>query len=126
DARINAIGTPAAPIVFTSDQPEGGRNVGDWGGIVLNGRAPTNCLADGSCLAEGLTGVVFGGPEANDTNGALSYVRIEFDGRQVAPDNALDVLSLNGVGRSTVVNHVQTNVGFDDCIEWFGGTVNAK
>src|SRR5688572_18360112 len=41
-ARLNAIGTAAQPIVFTSDQPIGNRNRGDWGGLIINGRAPVN------------------------------------------------------------------------------------
>jgi hypothetical protein len=37
-AKLNAIGTKEAPIVFTSDQPPGQRARGDWGGIIINGR----------------------------------------------------------------------------------------
>jgi hypothetical protein len=40
--RLNAIGTREQPIVFTSDQAVGTRGRGDWGGIILNGRAPVN------------------------------------------------------------------------------------
>jgi hypothetical protein len=40
--RLNALGTREQPIVFTSDQPVGFRNRGDWGGIIINGRAPVN------------------------------------------------------------------------------------
>jgi len=125
DAKLNAAGTAAAPIVFTSDQPEGSRGVGDWGGVVFNGRAPTNCPG-GSCLAEGLVGVFFGGTSMNDSSGVLSYARIEYAGVEVAPDNELDAVAFNAVGRGTIVNHVQANVAFDDCFAWFGGTVNAK
>ncbi|MFM7736024.1 MAG: dockerin type I repeat-containing protein, partial [Alphaproteobacteria bacterium] len=64
DSKINAVGTAAAPIVFTSDQSPGARAPGDWGGIVLNGRAPVNCPG-GECLAEGLSGTPFGGAEPN-------------------------------------------------------------
>ena len=40
--RLNAIGTREQPIVFTSDQPVGTRARGDWGGLIINGRAPVN------------------------------------------------------------------------------------
>jgi len=127
DAKLNAAGTPAAPIVLTSDQPVGSRNVGDWGGIVLNGRAPTNCPGPGGlCFAEGLTGVHFGGTLPGDSSGIVTYVRIEYAGVEVAPDNVLDAFMLNAVGRGTILHHVQTNVAFEDCFEWFGGTVDAN
>ena len=40
--RLNAIGTREQPIVFTSDQPVGAASRGDWGGLIINGRAPVN------------------------------------------------------------------------------------
>src|SRR5690606_6823908 len=38
-SRLEAAGTADQPIVFTSSQAEGSRNRGDWGGIVLLGKA---------------------------------------------------------------------------------------
>src|SRR5262249_37822581 len=76
-SKINAAGSPANPIIFTSDQPNGSRGIGDWGGIVINGFAPANCPA-GSCLAEGLTGVEFGGSNPDDSSGIIEYARIEY------------------------------------------------
>ena len=67
--RINAIGTAAAPIVFTSDQPIGQRGRGDWGGIIINGRAPIN-FGSGEAAGEGDTGV-YGGTDPNDNSGIL-------------------------------------------------------
>lgn len=125
DSKINAVGSAAAPIVFTSDQSPGSRLPGDWGGLVINGRAPVNCPG-GECLAEGLSGSPFGGSEANDSSGILRYVRVEYAGRILSTDNELNVLTLNGVGRGTTVDHVQAHMGLDDACEWFGGTVNAK
>ena len=40
--RLNAVGTREQPIVFTSDQAPGTRARGDWGGLIINGRAPIN------------------------------------------------------------------------------------
>jgi hypothetical protein len=124
-ARINAIGTASAPIVFTSDQPPGTRTKGDWGGLVINGAAPVN-VPGGEGLAEGLTGVQFGGSNANDNSGTLSYVRAEFCGKELSVDNELNAITLNAVGAGTTIDHVQGHSGLDDSIEWFGGTVNGK
>ena len=125
DSKINAAGTQAAPIVFTSDQAPGGRTKGDWGGLVLNGRAPVN-VPGGEGLAEGLANVPFGGSEPNDSSGVVRFVRIEFAGRALTVDNELNLFTLNGVGAGTSIDHVQSHVGLDDCHEWFGGTVNEK
>lgn len=123
-AKLNANGTPERPIVFTSDQPPGQRAAGDWAGLALNGAAPVNCPG-GECEAEGLVDTVFGGDDPNDSSGVIRYVRVEFAGRELSPDNELNLFTLNGVGAGTTVDHVQAHIGLDDGIEWFGGTVNA-
>ncbi len=38
-AKINAVGTAANPIVFTSSRAAGQRQPGDWGGLILIGNA---------------------------------------------------------------------------------------
>lgn len=126
-SKINAAGTPSQPIVMTSQAhfEHGTGGIGDWGGLTLNGAAPVNCPG-GECLAEGLVGVPFGGSNPNDSSGVMEYVRVEFSGKELSPDNELNIITLNGIGRGTVYDHVQANVGFDDCHEWFGGTMNAK
>jgi hypothetical protein len=129
-AKINASGTPANPILMTSSNHVDANNGkvkprGDWGGLVLNGSAPVNCPG-GECLAEGLVGVPFGGTNGNDSSGVLEYVRVEFSGAELSPDNELNVITMNGIGSGTIIDHVQANNGFDDCMEWFGGNVNAK
>ncbi len=43
--RLEAIGTAELPVVFTSAQPLAERAPGDWGGVALLGRAPTNVPA---------------------------------------------------------------------------------
>ena len=123
-ARLNAIGTAAQPIVFTSDQPIGTRNRGDWGGLIINGRAPVN-LEGGEGAGEGDTGV-YGGTDPNDNSGILRYVRVEFSGVEFSPDNELNGIAFQGVGRGTQVDHVQAHMSRDDALEWFGGTVDAK
>jgi hypothetical protein len=125
--KIVAAGTPTRPIVMTSDDhldTDGGGHIADWGGLTINGNAPVNCPT-GECLAEGFVGVPFGGPDPNDFSGVVRYVRVEFGGYDLG-DNLLRNISLNGVGANTVYDHVQSNVGFDDCQAWDGGTVNGK
>jgi hypothetical protein len=122
--RIMAIGTAQAPIVFTSDQAIGTRNRGDWGGIIINGRAPVN-LAGGEGAGEGDTGI-YGGTDPNDNSGVLRYVRVEFSGIEFSPDNELNGIAFQGVGRGTQVEFVQAHMSRDDGLEWFGGTADVK
>lgn len=122
--RINAVGTAAAPIVFTSDQPVGRRGRGDWGGIIINGRAPIN-FEGGEAAGEGDTGS-YGGTDPNDNSGRMSYVRVEFAGVEFSPDNELNGIAFQGVGRTSVFDHIQVHLNRDDAFEWFGGTADAK
>ena len=52
-AKIHAVGTEADPIVFTSSAPKSFRNYGDWGGVVILGKANNNQAADQ--LIEGIS-----------------------------------------------------------------------
>lgn len=127
-AKIVAIGTPDRPIVFTSQQPKGQRSAGDWGGIIIQGRARIN-VPGGTAVIEGGTGTVYGGgdnPNDDDSSGVLKYVRIEFPGIAFLPDNEINGLTLGGVGRKTVIEYIQVSYSGDDSFEWFGGTVNCK
>jgi hypothetical protein len=122
--KIIADGTASKPIIFTSSQPVGQRKRGDWGGIVLNGLAPTN-WAGGTGIGEGNTGA-YGGTKADDNSGIFRYVRIEYGGTKITPDNEINGFTFNGVGNGTIIEHVQTHFIADDGFEWFGGTVNGK
>ena len=123
-AQIIADGTRNAPIVFTSDQPVGQRARGDWGGLIINGRAPVN-LPGGLGIGEGDTGV-YGGTDPDDSSGVLRFVRVEFAGIEFSPDNELNGIAFQGVGRGTIVEHIQVSHNKDDGIEMFGGTVDIK
>jgi hypothetical protein len=122
--RIFAQGTAAQPIVFTSDQPIGERGRADWGGLIINGEAPIN-TSGGVAIGEGDTGQ-FGGSFPDDNSGVLTYVRVEFAGIEFSPDNELNGIAFQGVGRGTHVDHVQVKFNKDDGVEFFGGTVNVK
>ena len=75
--KIMAQGTPERPIVFTSAQAPGSRKPGDWGGIILLGKAPNNL---GEQTIDGGVRSKHGGNDPADNSGVLSYVRVEFPG----------------------------------------------
>jgi len=127
-ARLIAIGTLSQPIVFTSNFAPGSRAYGDWGGVVLCGKASIN-PPGGTAIIEGGPTSVYGGgatPDDDDNSGSLKFVRIEFPGIPFVPDKEINGLTLGGVGRGTLLDYIQISYSGDDSFEWFGGTVNAK
>lgn len=123
--KLVAQGTAEEPIVFTSRLPAGERAAGDWGGVVLLGKAPIG--GGGTANIEGFTtDEVYGGSDPADSSGVLQYVRIEFGGVEISADNEINGLTFGGVGNGTVVDHVVVHHTLDDCFEWFGGTVDGK
>lgn len=123
-ARIIAEGTKDKPIVFTSAKPAGQRNYGDWGGLVLCGNAPVNPTSRPKI--EGGPNTLYGGDNPLDNSGILKYVRVEFAGFPLEPNQEINGVTFGGVGSGTVVEYVQVSYCGDDSFEWFGGTVNAK
>lgn len=132
--KIEAKGTASQPIVFTSNQLEGDRDRGDWGGLVILGNASCNQVDP---AIEGIDpAVFFGGNAANtkstatandaDNSGTLEYVRVEFAGIELTPNNETNSITLGGVGNGTKMEYVMVAYGGDDGFEWFGGTVNAR
>jgi len=130
-AKLNAIGTAASPIVFTSKNAAGSRNRGDWGGIVLLGKGRYN-INNGANYIEGISQTVdtqFGGglsPINNDNSGTLKYVRIEYAGFVFSPNNELNGLTMGACGSGTTIDYVQVSYSNDDSFEWFGGSVDCK
>jgi hypothetical protein len=131
-ARIQAVGTANAPIVFTSSQPVGQRRRGDWGGLIMVGNAQIN--RTGVVNLEGTGSGAAGNPLVNygqgandgDNSGELRYVRVEFAGYGPAQDQELNSFTFAAVGSGTQLSHLQSLSGLDDAFEWFGGTVDAK
>ncbi len=132
-SKVDAEGTASKPVIFTSAQPSGARFQGDWGGIILLGKAPVNPSGGEAMIEGGLTPtaggdekkyIYFGGTDANDNSGTLKYVRIEFAGIAYSPDNEINGLTFGGVGSGTTISYVQVYRSGDDSYEWFGGTVN--
>lgn len=125
DARLYAEGRPSRPVVFTSDQAVGNRSRGDWGGLVFLGRAPTNAGTD--LPAEGFaTPRTFGGDNPRHSCGSLEYVRVEWAGYELSPDQELNGITFYACGSFTRVDHVQSHMSLDDGIEWFGGGFDAS
>lgn len=127
-AKIIAEGTANNPIVFTSNEDPGNRAEGDWGGLVLLGKARNN-QPGGVANIEGLTvsaDTEFGGTDDLDNSGSLKYVRIEFPGIPLQPNKEINGLTFGSVGSATQVDYVQVSFSGDDSFEWFGGTVNCK
>ncbi len=125
--KIMANGTKEAPIVFTSIAEPGSKNRGDWGGVILLGKAPNFKGQD--TLIEGLADNeqnYYGGDDADDSSGELSYVRIEYSGTELSPGNEINGLTLGSVGSGTKLHHVMVNTTLDDCFEWFGGNFDAS
>ena len=126
--KIYANGTAQKPIVFTAATFPNAAP-GDWGGIVILGKAITN---QANPTIEGINlptlpqgvDVNYGGNDDADNSGVFQYVRIEYGGALVSPNNELNALTLGGVGAATNINHVQTIYGADDGFEFFGGRVN--
>ncbi|ODP36216.1 hypothetical protein [Sphingomonas turrisvirgatae] len=146
-AKIDAVGTPSQPIIFTSRQNLSATGTSDstqgqWGGILLLGQAPTGVCrtgtgpndANGSSTtcdntAEGLTTTrLYGGPDKASSSGRMSYVQIRFTGIDISAGggNELQGLTLAGVGSGTQLDHIQSHNSADDGIEVFGGTANLK
>jgi len=130
-SKLIANGTAAQPIVFTSDQAPGLRGLGDWGGVILLGKASNN-NSGGTNNIEGLpisNNTLYGGganPDDNDNSGSLKYIRIEYCGIQYQPNQEINGLTFGAVGRGTTIDYIQVSYSNDDAFEWFGGTVNCK
>lgn len=122
-SKIIAEGTATNPIVFTSAKAPGLRRSGDWGGVVLCGKSINNIIG-GTAELEGGYGGYHGGTDPHDNSGILKYVRIEFAGFPIHPNQEINSLTLASVGDGTTISYVQASYGADDQYEWFGGTVN--
>ncbi len=118
-AKLIAKGTATNPIVFTSDSSS--PKAGDWGGIVIAGKAKSNKGID---VQSEVAGLLYGGTEDNDNSGELSYVIAEYTGAKINNNQEFNGISFFGVGSSTIINNIVIREGADDGIEFFGGSAN--
>lgn len=121
--KLIAQGTADAPIVFTSAEAAGQRRPGDWGGVIICGKAHNNQT---EMQIEGGPRTKHGGNDDADNSGVLSYALIEFAGYPFKADQEINGLTLGSVGSGTKIDHVQVSYSNDDSYEWFGGAVNCK
>ncbi|WP_435353422.1 Ig-like domain repeat protein [Emticicia sp. SJ17W-69] len=126
-SKIIANGTVEKPIVMTSERNPGEKEAGDWGGLVICGKAPNNLPDDkANRELEGGYGAFHGGSDAADNSGSLKYVRVEYAGIPINPNQEVNSFTFGSVGSGTTVDYVQASYGLDDSFEFFGGTVNCK
>lgn len=124
DSRLLAAGTLLQPIVFRC---RGGSTPGCWRGVVLDGFAPVNggtatspVARDGSAAGcrERIDGADrFGGCAPEDSSGVLTFVRVE---------DASEGLVLRGVGRRTVLSHLQVHRSAGSGVTVIGGTARLR
>ncbi len=144
-AMINANGTAANPIIFTSEADqirrkadgsgfENGGNLpatarGLWGGVIVLGNAALNS-SPGVSAIEGIPTSekrgLYGGNNDEDNSGILTYVSIRHGGTDIGSGNEINGLTLGGVGSKTTINHIEVIANNDDGIECFGGTARIK
>jgi len=124
--KLIANGTADKPVVFTSNSSS--PKEGDWGGIIINGKAPLS--GPSGVVTQNTTemdsNVKYGGDQPNDNSGVLNYVKIEYTGARMDSNKEHNGLTLNGVGNGTKISNIYLRYGADDAIEFFGGTVDAS
>ena len=141
-SKINAVGTPSQPIIFTSstDNIEIGETAGTnldendrglWGGLIILGNAP--CSFSGDIVEAQIEGIpaddtfgLYGGTDPEDNSGVMSYISIRHGGALIGEGNEINGLTLGGVGNGTIIKNIEVVANVDDGIEFFGGTVNAS
>ncbi|CAM1350878.1 multidrug transporter [Tenacibaculum insulae] len=124
-AKIMAEGTASQPIIFTSNATT--PNAGDWGGLILLGKAPINSVTGGTATSTSeIASLPYGGDIADDNSGTLRYVRVEYSGGKADGSSENNGFSFYGVGNKTTVEYIQMFEGKDDGVEFFGGTVNVS
>lgn len=138
-SQLNVDGRSNRPVVMTSRNnvigASGADSIGEWGGLVILGRAPiADCADQGAtggtiqCQApvEGTSGSIYGGASINDSSGTIQFLQVRFSGFRVDTNNELNGITLGGVGAGTIMNNVQVHNSSDDGFEWFGGRSNHR
>jgi hypothetical protein len=125
DGLLYVNGTSSNPVIMTSGNAV--KATGDWGGLVICGRAKTNKGGSTGQTATSEVGdLTYGGDEDTDSSGVIRYLRVEYTGAAFNATKEFNGVSLFGVGSGTVFEYIQAYKSGDDGIEFFGGAVNAK
>lgn len=134
-SRIFAEGTAEEPIIFTAEDDAGltKDDVGEWGGLVILGRASTNNATEATIegvneISSDPALVGYGGTDDMDDSGVLRYVSIRHTGINIGSSsgNEIQGLTMGGVGAGTTIEYIESFASGDDGYEWFGGTVNTR
>jgi hypothetical protein len=121
DAKIDAPGTEANPIIFTSETSlTAAADVGQWGGLTIIGNAANAQVSPYEVNAD----FVPGDTDLADNSGVLTYVQVLNSGITMDVDKEINGLSLVGVGSGTTIENITVDKSDDDCVELWGGTVN--
>jgi hypothetical protein len=138
--KLMAVGTAEKPIIFTTilDNIQVGEsagsnlnetNAGNWGGIVILGKAPISASA-AEIQIEGIaaddTFGLYGGTVSDDNSGNIQYISIRHGGTSITANSEINGLTLGGVGSGTTISYVEVIGNADDGIEFFGGSVNVS
>ena len=142
-SQLRANGTKAEPITLTSQTDAvfgtvGAEDVGEWGGLVINGFGVTNkcsyvgtyphvTTSDCHVASEGKADVGeshYGGDNNADNSGVMKYLVVKHTGAEVAPGNELNGIAFNAVGNGTLIENLEVYSVYDDGIEFFGGAVD--
>jgi len=123
--KLNVNGTSNNPVIMTSGLAT--KKAGDWGGLVICGKAPINRVSGGTSTAQSeVADLAYGGTVSNDNSGSIRYLRIEYAGAAFNSEKEFNGASLFGVGSGTTFEYVEAYQGADDGFEFFGGTVNTS
>lgn len=123
--KIFVNGTASDPVIMTSANATPAP--GNWGGLVLCGKAPINRTSGGTGTAQAeVSDLTYGGTVSNDSSGSIKYLVISYCGAAYTSEKEFNGVSFFGVGSGTTVENVQVYHGADDGFEFFGGSVNTK
>ena len=117
--KIDIQGTSSSPVVMRSEN----NSAGDWGGLLLCGKASTT---EGVNVTAEVGGLIYGGTDDTDNSGSIEYLIIRGAGAQINSESQYNGLTLYAVGSGTRISNVAVMDGADDGIEFFGGTVSAS
>jgi len=114
---ININGTSSSPVIMSSPNA----NPGDWGGLILCGKATTTA---GENASAEIGGFVYGGTNDADNSGSVTYLVIKGTGAQIDDESQYNGVTCYSVGSGTKLENIAVINGSDDGIEFFGGTAS--
>ncbi|MCM8568713.1 hypothetical protein NE848_04945 [Gramella jeungdoensis] len=115
--KIDIQGTESNPVIMSSTSGK----AGSWGGLVIAGKAVTT---EGIDATAEVGGIIYGGNDATDNSGSISYLILSDAGAQINSESQYNGLSLYAVGSGTTIENVAILNGKDDGVEFFGGSAS--